>query len=442
MTLAPVVDPDSCSGPVGSGGPGAKPLVHSLASIVMREATGERATVRERLDRYAKGIRSVEIIAAQVFQHDGRRAEKMHQCSRTLFFHDHGEAGAKLVAGYYCQQWKLCRVCAMRRAVRTLGVLLPKVHKRMMESGARRAFLVTLTTLNGADCGERFTHLQDSNRRMMDRVRKAKQRRAVGEPIEYEAQKAVGIYSASEATVNAKTQEWHWHQHQIWITDGDRPSVEMLKAEWYAITGDSFIVHVKELKASARRAFHPDQPMSEEALCRDLVEVCKYPLKPQELRPCDAWTVQASTAGRHFTRTYGALRFDAAETAAIEAETADAGELPGEFKPRVFQWRRYGSYWIELVGEQRNNFDAPLRQLGARAVNAACERRYWSASAGSGRHLDTGVKIGTDSSQSHGEAGRVNRSTGQTGGVDPPRSRPPPGVRMKSHPSPSEDCFS
>ncbi len=390
----------------------------SLASVVLAEAT-DRKTISDRLGRYRRGRQQADSFYNEVNSHDGRRAEKLNGCANLLLFHDHGEHGNRLAAGYYCQQWKLCRICAMRRAAKTLGVLLPKVLQRMQERKTMRAFIVTLTTKDGPDCTERFNHLQDSLRRLTGRARQA---RKDGSGF-VEMNKAAGMYSSTEATRGANSGEWHWHAHMVWIGE-ERPSWLNLKAEWEDVTGDSFIVHVAELKASQRRRRHPDLPIDEMGLAKELCEVCKYALKPQELQAADAWTVQASTVHRHFTRSYGSLRFTAQETEQIETENEEPA-LPGEPVTRLFRWWRAGSCYTELVAGGGEHIDRPLRIFGAHQVNKACTLRYRSRGLGGDSPLlDKRGKIG-----------------GTFAGAGPPAHRESVAARLSRPPSDREDCF-
>ncbi len=376
--------------------------MRDVAEKVTAEASA-RSVLSERLGRYKRGRLAAEVMLAQVNQHDGRRAEKLKGCANLLLFHDHGAAGCRIAAGYYCQQWKLCQNCAMRRAARSHRILLPKVLDRMNRNKCMRAFLVTLTTKDGPRCAERFNHLQNSLRRYTGRARQARKDKSGY----VELNKAAGVYCSTEATRGANSGEWHWHAHMLWIGT-ERPSWLMLKAEWENVTGDSYVVHVAEIKASQRRRRHPDLPLDEIGLAKELVEVCKYALKPQDLQPPDAWTVQTATERRHFTRSYGSLRFSAAETAQMEAESEDP-TLPGEPVVRLYRWWSNGGCYTQLVGEAVDSIDRPLRAWGSHQVNRACALRYRSGGLGGASPLlDTRGKIG---GTLHGAAPSIRRES-------------------------------
>jgi hypothetical protein len=389
---------------------------------------GARATLAQRLAKHTRGRRWIPSILPLLSEYSSRRACRLNECGRVLMARDAGAAGST-VSAYYCQQWKLCRICAARRSSKSLSILLPKVQARMSEEITSRAYLVTLTIKGAAgdDCKARFDHLMKSAREYLrTRVEYAK-----GNGSMTEACKASGIFMATEATRGAAGESWHWHSHAVWICPAAaRPSHARLSAEWRAVTGDSYIVDVRELKASRERA--PGEPVNPAALAGDLAEVCKYALKPQDMQPADCLTIQQATAGRHFTRTYGALRFTAEEAAALEAEQPEIEH--GEAPARVFQWRGALGY-VELVSEALSSISSHPRLLGCREVNRQ-EAERWRAECfgrpapAAGASLDTGGKIGR---RPPAEPGRARRNGHGSGGPEP--------GRLASQPCDSENCF-
>ncbi len=291
--------------------------------------------VEDRLKRYARGRTWAEIMKTALDIREPKRAEKIGSCASLLQFRHYTDTEHRhLAGGFFCQQWKLCRICAVRRGAKVLQILVPKIRQRIEEDKTLHAYLVTLTTKDGPDCKERFEHAQDCLRRYGQRARD--HRRGQGDHVELN--RAVGIFSSLEGGIGKGSGEWHWHFHQLWLSH-TRPSFDDLKKEWHELTGDSFIVHCVEMNFSKAR------DLSDEAMGRDLCEVAKYAVKPAEMTQDHALTVQRSTMNKHFTRTYGALRFTAEETAAIElVQDAEREEqCTGPYLDTMYRWS-YGRY--------------------------------------------------------------------------------------------------
>jgi hypothetical protein len=313
-----------------------EPLQIRCALISERQAIDGRGDsldgVESRLKRYARGRTWAEIMKNALEWSEPKRAEKIASCARLLQFRHYQDTDHRhLAGGFFCQQWKLCRICAIRRGAKVLSVLVPKIRQRFHEDTDKtlRAFLVTLTTKDGVDCKERFEHAQSSLRRYAQRARD--HRRFSGPGVELN--KAVGVFSSLEGGIGAGSGQWHWHFHQLWLSH-ERPSWHKLKAEWESVTGDSFVVHCVEMDFSKARDF------SDEAMGKDLCEVAKYAVKPAEMTQEHALTVQRSTIHKHFTRTYGSLRFTAEETAAIEdvQDAEQAEHCQGPYTDTMYQW--------------------------------------------------------------------------------------------------------
>ena len=385
-----------------------------------------RKTLAQRLAKHTRGRQLAPAILPLLSEYSSRRACKLNECGRVLMARDAGTAGSA-VSGYYCQQWKLCRICAARRSSKSLSILLPKVNYLMATDPTSKAYLVTLTVKGSPDdeCGERFNHLMASVKRYMrTRVENTRNNGSFTEPC-----KAAGIFSATETTRGTSGNSWHWHCHGIWVVPANvRISHTALSNEWHRATGDSYIVDVRELDASKNRRV--GSAIETGALAGDLAEVCKYALKPQGLSPADCITVQKATAGRHFTRTYGSLRFTADETAALEAEQPEVEHA--EAPARVFVWHHAMGRYAEQVGTAYDAIDHHPRLLGCRAVNLAEETRKRAESRGvavlvAPGGLDTGGKI---------VRSEANRPTGK----HEKRPWPRPG-RLREAPGPSENCF-
>ncbi len=378
---------------------------------------------------------------------ENRRAVKCWRCGNFLHFR-HWSNGDQvtLAGGYFCQQWKLCMTCAIRRGADTVAELAPIITEQLQRDPQLRAYLVTVTTKDGADmseevCRERFLHLKAGLKHMTRRRGDALKK----ERGEIEACKAVGIYSAIEGGRGAGSGGWHWHCHMVWLCR-DRPDKQQLAAEWYGITGDSFMVNVKTFrscKASGER--------TAQSIARDVCEVAKYTLKPHQLTPADAWTTHKATrtdggAGMHFVSRIGSLRLSPDERAAVKER--NSARPTGPFRDIFYRWHQAGGggHYQEVDGggidPGEQGAEAPLMR-GYMLDGAADVRRE-------AKQLDRArivAMAGVRGAQPPGLDTRAifgDTFDDQGGGQPPdpgPPTRPARGTRFASSPSPSEDLF-
>ncbi len=405
-----------------------------LVDDLVDEATADGGTLgahAKRLERFAGGKRTFGLRMANFLgQIEPRRAVKCAQCANVLHFRhwlDHDRLS--LAGGYFCGQWKLCLTCAIKRGAKGLSQLVPMLVDQLQANPRLRAFLVTTTTkdaegMTEAQCRERFEHLRAAQRRYLERRNDTIKKRRAGRVLEgVEANKADGIYWSFEGGRGANSGGWHWHCHALWLGE-DRPSAHLLRQEWKDITGDSDIVHVREFDCTKRGG-----ERTSDAIARDVVEVCKYTLKPHEMTPADAYAAHVATAGKHFVGRIGTLRLSAEEREAVMAKHSP--ELTGRYVDLFYRWcDRGGRYQEQDLG----GIPTHLRIVGGREVNQLLGRRdrrefverLASRPAGAGGappELDTRTILG---------------DTGDPHDPGPPIDR---GRKLASAPSWAEDAF-
>ncbi len=416
---------------VGARAPSTKAPSRDLVLDLVDEAAADGGTLgahSKRLDRLAGGKRTFGLrMANYLGAVEPRRAVKCAQCANLLHFRhwlDHDRVS--LIGGYFCGQWKLCLTCAIKRGAKSLSGLVPILVDQLQRDPRLRAWLVTLTTVDAPDmsegaCRERFEHLRAATRHYLERRNDAR-KKGRGE---VEANKAHGIHWAFEGGRGAGSGGWHWHSHAVWI-GYDRPNPVALSDEWRAITGDSFIVDVREFRCTKRGG-----ERTSEAIAADVVEVCKYTLKPHEMTPADAYSAHRATQGKHFVGRVGTLRLSAEERERVEAEHSP--QLTGRYVDLFYRFcERAGRYREHDVGGVAEH----LRRVGAREVNTILGRRdrsefvdrLASRSAGAGGappELDTRTILGDTSTP-----------------PDPgPPSLPSRGSRYAAPVDPREDMF-
>ncbi len=190
----------------------------------------------------------------------------------------------RLIAANFCQQAKLCPLCAIRRGSRNMYVYMQRYEFIKAQKPTLQPFLVTLTVKNGLDLVERVKHLKTSVRRCIDARRLALTR---GKCHTVFADFAGGIGSF-EITNNGKG--WHPHVHFIILAE-NMPDKERLSNEWLKRTKDSYIVDV--------RAIDQENPAS--GFC----EVFKYAMKFQGMSCENNWTAHCNLRGQHLLISFG-----------------------------------------------------------------------------------------------------------------------------------------
>lgn len=225
---------------------------------------------------------------------------KLAQCATWLVFnHYHTVDETRLAACHSCDMHLLCSFCAARRGSKYLQRYLDRLLIVMAASPGLHPVMLTLTTKNGEDLEERFTHFMGSLRKLLEKRRNALKGNSLTE-----LQKAVaGVYSVE--TTN-KGKGWHVHLHAVvllseWI---DR---EALSKEWQAITRDgSKILDVRRL---ARGSAMFDQAGNvTPKLVEAFAEVFKYAVKFSDLDHGDRLHAWETMRGKRLVGSWGKFR--------------------------------------------------------------------------------------------------------------------------------------
>jgi hypothetical protein len=223
-------------------------------------------------------------------------AAELYDCHSYLCFHDHYEEGTiRLHRTISCRKSLLCPLCAILRAAK--GV--QRSHERVaVVKGAKpslRMYYVVPTVLNGECLPERFNHLQQCARRLIERARMARRAR------KGDARKAGALSSAManvdggaysfEVKRGSGSGEWHPHVNMLLLVDGEL-DIERLREEWREITGDSCNIYCEEKSADDLTAF---------------VEVFKYAFKFSEMELDDNYHAYETLRGRRLVGSFGSL---------------------------------------------------------------------------------------------------------------------------------------
>jgi len=234
-----------------------------------------------------------------------RRSDKLRTCGSYLVFHElTGLDENRLAQANFCQQPKLCPLCAMRRAAKEVQAHAPTVIQVVREE-RYTPYMLTLTVKGGADLSERLEHLTTSWRKLIKKRRKV--RSASSRNTGGEVSKVEGGRYAVEIKRGSGSGQWHPHLHAVVLTAAPLDA-DQLAAEWHKVTGDSFIVDVRPMHNHAEAMAHDDPRAAAELIASDLVEVLKYPLKFGSMTHADTWHAFGVASGKRLSASFGCLR--------------------------------------------------------------------------------------------------------------------------------------
>lgn len=224
----------------------------------------------------------------------------LRQCASWLKFHHYPRLNeVKLAAAYTCKRHLVCPFCAARRGSKTVECYLERLSIVAQERPGARLALLTLTVKNGPDLQERHAHLERSWRTLQARRRDwLKKGRGWTELA-----KVSGALFSYEVTNKGKG--WHPHLHAVVLLD-DWLDQRKLSQEWHRITGDSFIVDVRQIGKGLHDIVDPVgnvRPQVVDAFC----EVSKYALKFSDLDFSDNLHAFETLRGKRLQGAFGAF---------------------------------------------------------------------------------------------------------------------------------------
>lgn len=262
--------------------PKKNPLIDESLEAESKQGADGAEALPQRLERYAKA-RDRAILMSDYAKAEGHAKEfhLLDRCGNYLQFrHYYTVDKVRLHAAEFCRKHLLCPLCAIRRGSKTLTAYLEKYHHVIEQNPTVKPYFVTFTVKNGDDLAERFRHLRHKMQAMNKR-RSLKRR-------QFEVEKAEGAVWSYEVT--NKGNGWHPHAHCIWLC-ATPPSQSALKAEWEAMTGDSFMVDVRPI----------DDPVN------GFLEVFKYAVKFGDLSVENNWTAYEVLTGERLISSFGLL---------------------------------------------------------------------------------------------------------------------------------------
>jgi hypothetical protein len=262
----------------------------------------------ERVNRYANHHRRALEMAEFCEPLAPHRSDKLRSCGAFLQFRDYYTLGqVRLTSACFCQQDRLCGLCACRRGGRLLRAYVERTQALLRSHSHLRPWFITLTVKDGPDLGERVDHLLKSVRRLQQLQRDYLSNRRKGKKVASPSMAcaAAGVGSC-EVKRGSGSGLWHPHWHAVWMCTTP-PDVQQLRAEWAEITGDSFVVDARPFHLAALLdASGVDVPW--ETMAGDFCEVFKYTLKLGDLPLSDNWSAFVTLQRKHLISPFGLYR--------------------------------------------------------------------------------------------------------------------------------------
>lgn len=241
----------------------------------------------QRVQRYGKAKNQALDVADSIGALGAEQSlvDRIRTCGEYLVFRHYFTVDeVRLHGAQLCMKHLLCPLCAIRRGAKAMKAYLDRWECIRAEKPLLRPFLVTLTVKDGPDLEERFKHLHKAQRELWKR--KQRGRGSVLDGVH-------GAVWSYEVKRGSGSGQWHPHLHMIALAE-NAPDQDELRAEWQAITGDSFMCDV--------RAIEQADPVS------GFLEVFKYAVKFSEQPAADTWHCFQVLAGKRLLGSAGCFR--------------------------------------------------------------------------------------------------------------------------------------
>ncbi|MDZ4151182.1 protein rep, partial [Methylicorpusculum sp.] len=179
-----------------------------------------------------------------------KAVRELDKCGQYLIFRNYlVSLRTRLIGSCSCKQHLLCACCASRRGVKYSMTYKEKFAQLQQDLNQGGFFFITFTVKNGPDLDERYRHLKHSMQKLT-RWRSDYLKQKV--TVQTEMAKVEGGVFSYEFKRGSNSNEWHPHIHMLAVTDNCTwIDVEQLKKEWQEVTGDSFVVNIREADDNA-----------------------------------------------------------------------------------------------------------------------------------------------------------------------------------------------
>jgi hypothetical protein len=250
-----------------------------------------------RLSAHKKRTRSISEYLKNNDKIEENFFKRLDSCYDYLLFKDYVNLNKiKLGATHCCRVHLLCPMCAIVRAAKQVQLYEAKFKELKKENPKLSIYYVVLTVKNGTDLSERYNHLQESLKKLIERRREAQKAKNGKKSSNYALNSVFANVSAGAYSIEVKkgenSKEWHPHANLLLLSE-DRILESEIKAEWKSITKDSKIAYCQVKDDDDKTVF---------------VEIFKYALKFSEMEFDDNFTAWDTLKGRRLMGTFGDFR--------------------------------------------------------------------------------------------------------------------------------------
>jgi hypothetical protein len=225
------------------------PSLDTVQQVDIREREFRRASQRKS-ERWTLRTPTKRDIASRLEKFDPKGALRLKQCCSVFVTTTCGQHTVKSYPAFRCKKL-ICPDCASDRATRLSRQTELKIAE-VMKTNSGKFCLLTLTIKNTRTYEGGLSKLKKS-------FTKFKRSKSWREHIK-------GYCGEFEHTFNSKTNDFHIHLHLI-VLRGKFWSQSDISDAWRSVTGDSFIVDIREIKD----------------IHKSVKEVCKYIVKATDL---------------------------------------------------------------------------------------------------------------------------------------------------------------
>jgi hypothetical protein len=206
------------------------PSLDTVQQVDIREREFRRASQRKG-ERWTARTKAKKEIIARLDRINHKDGLRMKQCCSLFRVTTCGQHTVKCYPTFRCKKL-ICPDCAAERASRLSRQTEAKIAEAMRTNKGRLCFL-TLTMKNAPT-------LEGGLSKLKKDFTKFKRRKDFRERIK-------GYFGAFEYTYNSKTKDFHVHLHLI-VLRGKFWNQSDISDAWREVTGDSFIVDIREIK--------------------------------------------------------------------------------------------------------------------------------------------------------------------------------------------------
>ncbi len=225
------------------------PSLDTVQQVDIRQREFREAS-RRKGERWTLRTPTKRDIVARLKKVSAEDALRLKNCCSAFRVLTCGEHTLRSYPTFRCKKL-FCPDCAAERATR-LGNQTETKIREVMKTTSGRLCSLTLTTKNAATLDGGLVKLKKS-------FAKFKRKKVFKNHIK-------GYFGAFEYTFNPVTNDFHVHLH-LTVLRGKFWNQSDISDAWRDVTGDSFIVDIREIKN----------------IHKGIKEICKYPMKPADL---------------------------------------------------------------------------------------------------------------------------------------------------------------